>query len=199
MRTKLFTTLAVAVVFALSAFTVAEKADAYKVNTEKSTIGWYGKKVTGEHDGNIKLKEASLEIKSNKLTGGKFVMDMTTITNKDITDDEMRGKLVGHLKSDDFFGVEKHPTATFVIKSAEKKKGDEYLVKGDMTIKGITQAIEFPATVKIEGNTVKAEAKIVLDRSKYDVRFGSGSFFDNLGDKMIYDDFELTVKLEATK
>lgn len=199
MRTKLFTTLAIAAVFALSAFTVAEKTDVYKVNTEKSTVGWYGKKVTGEHDGNIKLKEASLDIKSNKLTGGKFVMDMTSITNNDITDEEMRGKLVGHLKSDDFFGVEKHPTATFVLKSAEKKKGDEYLVKGDMTIKGITQAIEFPATVKIDGNTVKAEAKIVLDRSKYDVKFGSGSFFDNLGDKMIYDDFELTIKIEASK
>lgn len=199
MRTKLFTTLAIAAVFALSAFTTVEKTDVYKVNTDKSTVAWLGKKVTGKHDGNIKLKEASLEVKSGKLTGGKFVMDMASITNNDITDDEMRGKLVGHLKSDDFFGVEKHPTATFVIKSAEKKKGDEYLIKGDMTIKGKTQAIEFPAQVKVSGSTVTAEAKVVLDRSKYDVKYGSGSFFDNLGDNMIYDDFELTIKVEASK
>ncbi len=199
MRTKLFTTLAIAAVFALSAFTTVEKTDVYKVNTDKSTVAWLGKKVTGKHDGNIKLKEASLEVKSGKLTGGKFVMDMASITNNDISDDEMRGKLVGHLKSDDFFGVEKHPTATFVIKSAEKKKGDEYLIKGDMTIKGKTQAIEFPAQVKVSGSTVTAEAKVVLDRSKYDVKYGSGSFFDNLGDNMIYDDFELTIKVEASK
>ena len=111
----------------------------------------------------------------------------------------MNDKLVGHLKSDDFFGVETHPTATFVLKSAEKKSGNEYTVKGDLTIKGITKSIEFPATVKVSGNTLEASAEVVIDRSKFDVKYGSGSFFDGLGDKMIYDDFTLDISLVATK
>lgn len=199
MKTNLLTVLTIALVFSLSAFTVKETADNYKVDTSKSTIGWLGKKVTGQHNGHIKLKEASLEIKRDKLVGGTFVMDMTSITNEDLTDQSMNGKLVGHLKSDDFFGVEKHPTATFVIKSADKKSGDQYNIKGDLTIKGITKPIEFPATVKINGNEVVADAEIVIDRAKYDVRYGSGAFFDNLGDKMIYDDFTLDVHLVASK
>lgn len=199
MKTNVLTILTLALVFTLSSFTVKDTKDVYKVNTEKSKVEWLGKKVTGQHNGHISLKEGSVDVKGGKLTGGTFVMDMTSITNEDLTDQSMNDKLVGHLKSDDFFGVETHPTATFALKSAEKKSGNEYTVKGDLTIKGITKSIEFPATVKVSGNTLEASAEVVIDRSKFDVKYGSGSFFDGLGDKMIYDDFTLDISLVATK
>lgn len=199
MKTNFLTIFTLALAIAFSAFTTKETTGVYKADIEKSTVAWLGEKVTGEHNGHVKLKEATLDIKKGKLNGGTFVIDMTTITNVDITDQEMNGKLVGHLKSDDFFSVGKHPTATFVIKSARHKSGDQYTIKGDLTIKGITKSIEFPATVKIDGDKLQADAKVVIDRAEFDVRYGSDSFFDNLGDKVIYDDFTLDIHLVASK
>jgi polyisoprenoid-binding protein YceI len=162
-----------------------------KVDTEKSTLAWHGEKVTGEHDGMIELKEGWLSWNNDKLTDGKFIIDMRSITNNDLEDAEYNAKLVNHLKSDDFFGVEKFPTANLEIKSSDKFESNKAKVKAHLTIKDITHPIEFE--VQKDGNWFMAE--IVVDRSKYDVRYGSGSFFDNLGDKMIYDDFTLTVKI----
>ncbi len=156
------------------------------INTEASTIEWVGKKVTGKHTGTIKIKEGSFEFDGDKVVSGSFVIDMTSIENTDLSGN-MQGKLVGHLKSADFFDVANHPTATFKLHSMN----DEGSVYGHLTIKGITKPISFDAS--FEGN--KASAKIVVDRSKYDVRYGSGSFFDNLGDKAIYDEFTLNVNL----
>lgn len=166
-------------------------AQKVSVNSEKSTLKWHGKKVTGEHYGNIMLKEGWLEIKDNAITGGTFVIDMTTITCTDLEDAGYNAKLVGHLKSDDFFGVEKFPTAQLVIKETTGFKNGKAMVKAHLTIKGKTNAIEFEA-VKNGGNY---EAIITVDRSKYDVKYGSSSFFENLGDKVIYDEFTLDVKL----
>ena len=163
------------------------------VNAEKSEITWLGEKVTGEHRGTIDIKEGSLEIKGGELTGGNFTIDMTTITNTD-QEGEYKGKLEGHLKSDDFFGVAKHPTASLSITKIAKK-GDSYAITADLTIKGITNSIQFKAQMVDLKGFYNINATIVIDRSKYDVRYGSGSFFDNLGDKTIYDEFTLTVKL----
>jgi len=171
--------------------TVSLFAQEMKVDTEKSSLKWHGEKVTGEHYGNIELKEGWLSWDNDKLTDGEFVIDMSTITNNDLEDAEYNAKLVGHLKSDDFFGVEKFPTAKLEIKSSDKFKNNKATVKAHLTIKDITHPIEFEA--QKDGNWFMAE--IVIDRSKYDVRYGSGSFFDNLGDKMIYDDFTMTVKI----
>ncbi len=160
------------------------------VNPAKSEFKWVGKKVTGQHDGKVNVKSGSLQMDGNKITGGRFVMDMRSITVEDIKDAETNGKLLGHLKSDDFFGVEKHPEATFVIKEATPLKNNQTTLTGDLTIKGKTHTISFPATV----TNNRAKAEFDVDRTKWDIRYGSGSFFDNLGDKAIYDDF--TVKMD---
>jgi polyisoprenoid-binding protein YceI len=175
------------------------KATNFKVNTSQSELTWNGKKVTGEHTGKITLKEGTITLDGAKLVGGKFVADLNSITCTDLTDKEYNGKLIGHLKSDDFFGVEKHPTATFVVTKATAKSAGVYDVTGDLTIKGITKPVTFPVTVKTTAAGAEATGKLVVDRSKYDIKYNSKSFFDNLGDKMINDDFSIDVKLVAAK
>lgn len=192
---KLFASFALAALF-MAAFTNPEKITAYNVDAEQSTVQWTGRKVTGEHTGKIKIKQGSLDMEGKKLVGGSFVIDMTSIENEDLTG-EYKGKLEGHLKSDDFFGVATYPTASLVITDVKAKKGNNYEITGDLTIKDIKHQITFPATVKASGEQVVADAKIVVDRAKYNVRYGSDSFFDNLGDKVIYDDFDLEVSLVA--
>jgi len=189
--------LLVIVVFA-AAFTT-KKTTTYKVDTEKSTLIWNGKKVAGEHLGTIKLKEGTLLLEGNKLKGGSFVIDMNTITCSDLSNPAYNTKLVTHLKSDDFFSVEKFPEATLEITKALPEKDTIYKIKGNITIKGITQAIEFPATITHTENRVKATAKVAVNRAKHNVRYGSGSFFANLGNKVIDDIFTLDVTLVANK
>ncbi|MCB0457668.1 MAG: YceI family protein [Flavobacteriaceae bacterium] len=181
------TLLVLAIAITASAFTNPVKE---KIEVTESTIHWLGKKVTGKHNGTINLQEGYLEMEGENMVGGKFIIDMTSITVTDLQGG-MKGKLEGHLKSDDFFGVETYPTATLIITSATKS-GNTYEVNGDITIKGITQPITFNLTK--EGNT--ATTTVIIDRSKFNVRYGSGSFFDNLGDKTIYDDFQLDVTLK---
>ena len=171
--------------------TVGLFAQKMEIDVEKSIVKWHGEKVTGEHFGTVNVKEGSLNLKSNKITDGLMIIDMTSIANTDLEDEGYKAKLEGHLKSDDFFGVEKYPTARLEVKSSSAFKNNKATVKGNLTIKETTLPVEF--SVQKEGNWFMAE--IVIDRSKYDVRYGSGSFFDDLGDKTIYDDFTLTVKL----
>lgn len=187
------------VAIGFSAFTSNEKKSTLSVNVEESKVVWLGKKVTGEHAGTIDIAYGDLEFDGDKLTGGSFEIDMKSIKNSDLENEEYNQKLVGHLKSDDFFGVEKYPKATFVISEVSQKSSTKYDVKGDLTIKGITKSIEFPVQVTLLGSKASATATITIDRSEYDVRYGSGSFFDGLGDKLIYDDFTLDVTLVANK
>ncbi len=157
---------------------------------KESTITWKGKKILGSHYGSINLKEGSMVLDGDKITSGKFVIDMTSIVVQDLKGDS-KGQLEGHLKSDDFFGVENHPTSTLVIKSGNKTQ-EGYYINGDITIKGTTEPISF--LLKMNGNNATANLKI--DRTKFNVRYGSGSFFANLGDNTIYDEFELDVTLK---
>ena len=171
----------------------------YKADLTSSVIVWKGYKVTGEHTGTVKLKNGSLQFADGKITGGSFEIDMNSITCTDLEGGTAE-KLVGHLKSDDFFGVQKYPTAKFVITKAfaTDSKGN-YKFVGNLTIKEKTKEIKFNAVTTEANGQVTATGKIVVDRSDFDVRFGSGSFFDNLGDKTIYDDFDLNVTLVAKK
>jgi len=170
------------------------KPVAYKVDVAKSTLKWHAKKVTGEHIGTVNIAEGALMVDGAKVTGGSFGIDMNSIVCTDLTDAAYNGKLIGHLKSDDFFSVAKHPKANFKITKVEGNN-----ITGDMTIKGITNSITFPVTMKMEGKNVVANAKIVLDRTKWDVRYGSKKFFESIGDKAIYDDFEMDLILAAAK
>ncbi|PRZ01763.1 YceI family protein [Marinilabilia salmonicolor] len=158
-----------------------------ELKVEDSQIVWTGKKVGGSHTGAIELLSGYLEKSGDSFVSGKFVADMTSISNHDIEDKDSKAQLVGHLKSDDFFSVDEYPTATLEIKNGEKVESGNYKFTGTMTIKGQTNPVSFEA--KVEGKTFSG--KLVVDRSKYNVRYGSGSFFDNLGDNLIYDDFEL--------
>lgn len=174
-------------------------AESYKVDKSKSSVKWLAKKVTGQHNGTISLGESLLYVENGKPVGGEFVIDMNSIVCEDLTDAEWNQKLIGHLRSDDFFSVEKYPAAELVLTSVESKGGSKYLFKGNLTIKGKTNPTEFEASVSTSGNIFSAEGTIVVDRTLYDVRYGSGKFFDNLGDKTIYDDFTLDFKVVAGK
>src|SRR6056297_644377 len=166
-------------------------AQEISVNTDLSELKWTGKKVTGEHWGYIQLKDASLSVKNNQIQSGVFKIDMESINNKDIESEKTNAQLIGHLKSDDFFSVDKYPVATLKIKESTPFKNGFAEIKANLTIKGITHPISFKAEQLVNGY----KAKITVDRTKYNVRYGSEKFFDNLGDNMIYDDFTLDVKI----
>lgn len=188
--------LATGVVFASRA-DEPQNLQSYKVNTDRSEVEWRAEKVTGEHTGKIRIAEGSLVMSDGQLSGGSFTVDMSTITCTDLIDEGMNQKLVSHLKSDDFFGVEKHPYAELVLTDIKNVAGDRYEVHGNITIKGITEEIVFPAKITAGEDGINAGADLVLDRSKFNVRYRSGSFFDNLGDKLIYDEFDLKISLIA--
>ena len=182
------------IISALVAIVGAEEKIDLKVNASESTVKWVGKKVTGQHNGTIALASGKLEVEGSQLIGGTFTIDMATINCEDLTGDS-KGKLEGHLKSDDFFGVNNYPTSTFVITKAIPQGTGSYKVVGNITIKNTTEEIRFPATLQEKDGKMVATADITIDRSKFNVRYGSGSFFDNLGDKTIYDNFNLSVTL----
>ena len=184
----LSTVLTLALAISLASFTL--KDTGFKIDNQKSKITWTGKKVTGSHTGTINLSDGVITTKGGKPAGGSFTIDMTSLE-----DGEDNQRLEGHLKSDDFFSTEKFPKATFVVSSIESKGGDQYVVSGKMTIKDITNDLQFPATIQIVNKQLSANAKIVVDRTKYDIKFRSGNFFENLGDKAIDDNFELNVEL----
>jgi polyisoprenoid-binding protein YceI len=189
----------VAVIFSFLAMAFTAGTTEYKVDAKKSKVVWVGKKVTGEHTGGINIADGKLISNGKTFTGGSFTIDMNSMTCTDVTDPGYNEKFLGHLKSDDFFSTAKFPTSTFVISKITSTGNDQYNVKGNLTIKGITNEIEFPATIQTVGNEIKATAKINVNRTKFDIKYGSGSFFDNLGDKAINDEFELTVDLVAAK
>lgn len=174
---------------ALATFSVS--AQTKKIDATTSTIEWVGKKVTGQHNGTVNFKDGAIVFKGKKLTGGTFTVDMTSLTATDLQG-EWQGKLNGHLKADDFFGTDKFPTATLVFKKIATKSANLYTVTADLTIKGITKPVTFDLTVN--GNSATTAFKV--DRTKYDIKYNSKSFFESIGDKAIYDDFELTVALK---
>lgn len=169
------------------------------LDLEKSVVIWKARKVTGAHEGTVALKSGNFDFADGVLTGGAFEIDMTTIDCIDLQG-EWKDKLVGHLKSDDFFGVNNFPTAKFVITSViSRGKPGEYKVVGDLTIKETTKEIKFNAMIDDGGEARTGTANITIDRSEFNVRYGSGSFFDSLGDKTIYDEFDLEVSLVINK
>ena len=178
-------------------------AQDYTVDVDGSTLAWIGKKVTGQHDGTIQISNGVFSVENGNITAGNFAIDMTTIANNDLAEDaETQAKLLGHLSSPDFFNVAEHPTATFEITSVAAATGDAsgatHNISGNLTIKGITKEITFPATVSMDGGNFKAEADFNIDRTEWDIRYGSGKFFEDLGDKTIYDDINLKLALSAS-
>ncbi|MBP8156743.1 MAG: YceI family protein [Flavobacterium sp.] len=182
-------TIAIALFVALG--TTVATGQTKKIDASKSTINWVGKKVTGEHSGTVNFQEGMLIFKGKKVAGGNFTVDMTSLTATDLSG-EWKTKLDGHLKADDFFGTDKFKTATLKFTKIADKGDGVYTVTADLTLKGITNPVIFELAVK--GNTASTSFKV--DRTKYGIKYNSKSFFESIGDKAIYDDFELAVNLQ---
>ena len=185
----------------LSGFFFAFKpaTDVYTVDLTKSKIVWVGRKVTGQHTGEIKIASGSLTANGKALSGGNFIMDMKSMTCKDL-DAANGGKLLGHLKSNDFFSVEKNPTSKFEITKITAAGSGKVNILGKLTIKGITSDVSFPANVVQKKGVIVAVANDVkVNRTKYDIKYGSKSFIADIGDKAIDDDFILNISLVAKK
>lgn len=190
MKTKNTFKLVAIAIFAFTAFAFTTLTSK-NVDIKESKVTWKAYKVTGSsHEGTINLKKGTLNFEGDKIVGGEFMVDMTSISTTDLSGDSKKS-LDGHLKSKDFFGVDKHPTATFKITGIRGAK-NQYKVNGDLTIKGITSPVSFIMNVK--DNT--ASAKLKVDRTKFDIKYGSASFFDGLKDKAINDEFDLNVSLK---
>lgn len=211
---KLFTILTLAIVFtncknkaeeaetkAAEKVATAEAASVkYLANPTESVIEWTGYKPTGKHNGTIKLESGVFTAKDGKLESGSFLIDMKSIVVLDIpADDKYNAKLVGHLKSPDFFDVEKYPSAAFEVTGLEEKEGKTWL-SGNLTLKEKKNNVTFPVTLANDGDMFTITSEVfTIDRSKWDVKYGSKSFFDNLGDKFINDDIELKIVVKSKK
>ncbi len=181
----------------------ADKGDVtMNVDVAASKVEWTGAKPTGQHNGTIAISEGSLMLTDGNIVGGKFTIDMNSIVDLDLTSAEDNGKLVGHLKSPDFFDSEKYPTAVFVITSVEVLSGNAdatHKITGNLTMKDATKSVTFPAKVSLEGNTLTATTPdFVIDRTQWNVQYGSKTIFDNLKDKFINDEIGLKISLSAT-
>lgn len=162
------------------------------IDAAQSNIDWVGKKVTGAHNGTIGIKSGKIILNEGKVAGGNFTVDTTSINILDITDPDTNAQFLGHLISDDFFGTEEYQEANLVINTVTGNH-----IAADLTIKGITHPIDFDAVISQTDDTVSASAKLLVDRTKYGMKFRSGNFFLNLGDTLIYNDFELNVSITA--
>lgn len=167
----------------------------YTVLNNESQVAWSGQKILGaNHSGQVAIKSANLEIKDANLSGGGFILDMTTISS-----DEDIEALVKHLKSDDFFDVENYQEASLIITGAELMDNSNYNINADLVIKDISVPINFEANVKQEGEQIIAISDFVIDRTLWNIRYGSGDFFKDLGDAAIEDEIGFKVYLTAQK
>lgn len=191
---------------AQDAATSGESALEYQIDAEESTIEWRGTKPTGEHIGTIDIQSGSISASDSAIESGNVTIDMNSIVVKDEgISDEDRKSLEDHLKGTvegketDFFNVNKFPTATFEITGVTEKNGQKML-QGNLTLKEDTKNIEFPISTSISENEVTLESEtFVIDRTDWNVNYGSQSVFDNLGDNFISDEMELTIKVRATR
>jgi polyisoprenoid-binding protein YceI len=169
----------------------------FKVNSENSRIDWIGRKVTGAHNGTIGAKEGNFTFEGRKLSTGKFVIDTRSIKILDIEDTKTNAQFAGHLASDDFFNSDHFPEAIFEITHAEPSDSNLYYVTGNLSIKGINHAIDTTLQIVTTDTTAIIDSKIVIDRTKFNIKFRSSNFFSNLGDTLIYNNFDLNVHLVA--
>ena len=174
-------------------------AATYQVDTTNSKVRWIGTKVAGQHDGHIFFKSGTVEFEGGSLVGGSAIIDMSSITCHDIKNATYNKKLVDHLKNDDFFATDKFPTAELEIVAINSLGGNDYEVVGNFTIKDKREQIVFKASVVPNGDLLQATAKVKIDRTTFDIRYGSGKFFQNLGDRMIQDEFTLEISVLAKK
>lgn len=183
----------IGILITMMSFDKPVKDETYLVDTQRSVIDWSAKKVGGGHTGTIKIEEGSLIHNGKDLVGGSFLINMTSITSDNET-------VTKNLKSDNFFVASKYPTSKFEITKVAAAGKDRVNLTGNLTIKGITLPITFPATVKMQKGIIVAVANgIRIDRTKYDIKFRSKTFFLDIGDRAVDDEFELNINLVAKK
>lgn len=193
MKKILYTVTLIAGLSGLVAFEKPAKEDTYKVDLERSHIEWTAAKVGGSHNGTVKLTQGTLTLNGKSLVKGSFLIDMGSITSDN-------ARVTAHLKNDDFFSVDKNPSSKFEITKVSPAAGGRVNVTGNLTIKGSTHPISFPATVKQEKGVVVAVANgVKVDRTRYDIKYRSKSFFGDIGDKAIDDEFVININLVAKK
>ena len=176
--------------------------EVYKVDTKKSKVIWTGSKIGGRHEGTVKIKSGTITFNKNGyLSGAEIIVDMTTIECTDLKDKELNQKLVNHLKSADFFEVDKYPEAKFVITKPDRRLNQDYMVIGKLTIKDKVSEVKVPTTLIFDkdNKSFTTTVSLVFDRTKHDIKYGSEKFFKNLGDKAIYDEVDLLVEIHASK
>ncbi len=185
----------------LTGLTAALPAQTLQVDPAQSTVEWTATKMTGAHNGTVGIRSGSITMNNGILGTADMVIDMTAITCTDVTNEGANAKIVSHLKSDDFFSVDQHGTATFKTTTIEvlptERPGKLYNVTGGLTIKGITHPATFQCFVEQKDGGVHTHGSLSFDRTKYDVKYRSGSFFEGLGDKMIQDEVYLSFDLRA--
>ena len=198
---KTFLTLAASLALTLGATANNDEGTTrYRVDATASSITWHATKVTGEHMGTVDVTNGYLSMTDGELVAANVIANMETIRCTDL-EGEWGDKLVGHLNSDDFFNVSEHKTSSFTLRNIEaldETKGDAtHTVTGDFTIRGITKSVTFDAKVADNNGKLSIEGSVVLDRAQFEVKYGSGSFFDNLGDNLIHDNFTVGFNLVA--
>jgi polyisoprenoid-binding protein YceI len=186
----------------ISASAAADATTKVEISPSESSISWVGRKLTGSHAGTVPIKAGEVVLNGETIASGSFGIDLAGVKVTDIPDSKNNAKLVGHLKSPDFFAAELFPTAQFTIDSAVPMAkplptGENTTIKGTLSIKGIAKQVEFPAQVAIKDGVAEARGKAKLDRTQWDIRYGSGKFFQGLGDKLIYDEFEVDFALKG--
>jgi len=176
----------------------------FKVDTTASVINWQGEKPTGTHTGTIKLTEGTFKANDSVIESGTFVIDMNSINVTDLEGDDklnlekhLKGTVEG--KEGDFYNVTKYPTGRFEVTGVSEKDG-KTMLQGNLTLKDVTKNVEFPVTIKINEDTMELTSeKFNIDRTKWNVNYGSKSVFDGLGDKFINDEIELMIEVKAKK
>ena len=189
-----------AILSVITLFAMATKphVDHVRVNTENSTVKWKGSKISSSHEGTVNILKGTLNIDHGTLVGGQLSIDMQSLATTDMSE-KYNKKLDGHLKNEDFFNVSEFPTASITIINAVRGSGNSYKIMANLTIKGITHPISFASDVNVNGKNFLATAKIKIDRTKWDIKYNSGNYFKDLGDKLILDEIEFDIYLLSVK
>ncbi len=174
--------------------------DSYNIDIKKSNVKWIGSKITGSsHEGNISFLDGKIKMDHGKLIAADFIIDMNSITNTDIESASSSKKLIKHLKNEDFFDVENFPKAFFKLIRATQNTDGSYQVVGELSIKKFKDVINFKMNATTKGDSFIADGKFTFDRTKFDVIYGSGTFFDNLGDRAINNEVEMSFNITSSK
>ena len=185
---------------------IGQSTHTYEVVKSRSTLIWTGYYLFefGEHNGTVDLASGDVQVENQMITTGRFIIDMTSIKDLDMAQDNGGKDLQQHLMNRDFFDVDQFPTAQLQIVRTEKMKeasagGPNYDVFGELTIKGVRNSIKSPALVTITENSVEAKARFKFDRTKWDIKYNSGKFFADAGDGAISDAIAIDIELYASK